>query len=408
MATIRENQKNGKTVSYRFTVCLERDTNGKQVRRYTTWTPPEGLAPTKAKKAAERAADTWENEVRAEYQKEKEAKAQGRAYMLPPEKRHDDFVSFVNDNWLTLQIRGGNAKPSTVAFYEYMTKPITEYFQGAVLQEISPADIQRYFIYLRTEHKSKLGKPLSPKSIRHQYVTLNVIFEYAEKQEMIAKNPIEKVDAPKKDRKPVDAFTQEQATRFFQLLPSCSLEFRCILQLLITTGLRRGECIGLKWGGLDEVASTISVERNVTYNPRGGVTVSTPKTANSVRTIPIVPATLHILQQFKQETQKRNPGTILKSAFIFPAEGDIFAPRDPSSITRRVKRFMKNNGLPDLSPHDLRHSCATLLLSQGADIKSVQEILGHADASTTLNFYVKADLRQMQAATDKLAAAFNL
>lgn len=408
MATIRENQKGGKTVSFRFTACLERDTNGKQVRRYTTWTPPKGLAPTKAKKAAERAADAWENEVRAEYQKEKEAKAQGRTYMLPPEKRRDDFVSFVNDNWLTLQIRGGNAKPSTVAFYEYMTKPITEYFRGAVLQEIGPTDIQRYFIYLRTEHKSKLGKPLSPKSIRHQYVTLNVIFEYAEKQEMIVKNPMGKVDAPKKDKKPVDALTQEQAAQLFKLLSSLPLDFRCIFLLLITTGLRRGECVGLKWNDLDEVTSTISVERNITYNPRGGVTVSTPKTANSVRTIPIMHSILQLLQQYKQEVQKQNPGMILKSAFIFPAEGDVFAPRDPSSITCRVKRFMKNNGLPDLSPHDLRHSCATLLLSQGADIKSVQEILGHADASTTLNFYVKADLRQMQVATDKLASAFNL
>lgn len=134
--------------------------------------------------------------------------------------------------------------------------------------------LQRCFIYLRTEHKSKLGKPLSPKSIYHQYVTLNVIFEYAEKQEMIAKNPIEKVDTPKKDKKPVDAFTQEQTARFFQLLPSCSLGFRCILQLLIKTSLRRGECIGLKWSDLDEAAFTISVERNVTYNPRGGVTAS--------------------------------------------------------------------------------------------------------------------------------------
>jgi site-specific recombinase XerD len=69
---------------------------------------------------------------------------------------------------------------------------------------------------------------------------------------------------------------------------------------------------------------------------------------------------------------------------------------------------MKVNGLPDMSPHDLRHSCATLLLSSGADVKSVQEILGHTNASTTLNFYVKADINQMQAATNKLAAAFGL
>ena len=204
------------------------------------------------------------------------------------------------------------------------------------------------------------------------------------------------------------ALTQEQAARFFRLLSDCPLDFHCILYLLITTGIRRGECMGLQWGDIDETAGTIRIERNVSYTPESGVIVSTPKTVNSIRTIPIMPSTLHLLQQYQQEVQKQNPGTILKSAFLFPKGEDVFMARDPNSITRRVKRFMKNNGFPDLSPHDLRHSCATLLLSQGADIKSVQEILGHADASTTLNFYVKADLRQMQAATDKLAAAFNL
>lgn len=155
MATIRENQKDGKIISFRFISCLERDANGKQVRRYTTWTPPEGLSPAKARRAADRAADAWEIEVKAEYQKEKEDKAQGRAYMLPPNKRHDDFVSFVNDNWLALQIKGGNVKPSTASFYEYMAKPIIDYFRDTVLQEINPTDIQKYFIYLRTEYKSK-------------------------------------------------------------------------------------------------------------------------------------------------------------------------------------------------------------------------------------------------------------
>lgn len=405
MANIRENKRNGKVISYRFTACLGRDANDKQIRRYTTWEIPDGLTPAKAKKAAERAADVWEQEVKAEHQKEKEL---GRAYTLPPEKRRDSFSAFINDVWFPLQICNGNDKQTTITFYKNMKKLIVEYFDGMIIQEISPMHIQKFLVYLNSEYKTQRGKPLSPKTIRHYFNALGMIFSYAEKQNVIAKNPMLKVDAPKKDKKPVDALTQEQAAQFFQLLSACPLDFRCILQLLITTGIRRGECIGLKWSDIDERHSTITIARSVVYTPESGISVSTPKTANSIRSIPIMPSALHLLQQLKEQTRRKYPDTILKEAFVFPGEKDLFLPRDPNAVTRRVKRFMKNNGFPDLSPHDLRHSCATLLLSQGADIKSVQEILGHADASTTLNFYVKADLRQMQAATEKLAAAFNL
>lgn len=407
MANIREKKKDGKVVSYQFTACLERDVLGKQIRRYATWTPPAGLTPAKAKRAAERAAADWEEEIRAEFQKEKDAIASGRAYSIPPEKRRDSFVEFVETVWFPLEIKNGNRKPSTVAFYQNVTKHITDYFARAVLQEISAIEIQKYLLHMR-EYKNKYGKGLSPKSLRHQYVALCQIFSYAERQELISKNPMEKVDPPKKDKKPVDALTQEEAKRFFQLLSKCPLDFRCVLHLLITTGIRRGECMGLRWSDVDERASTITVQRNVTYTPASGVIVSTPKTANGVRTIPLMPSTLALLQQLKAQMQKENPRTIIQEAYLFPKGKEIFVPRDPNSVTRRVKRFMVTNGLPDLSPHDLRHSCATLLLSQGADIKSVQEILGHADASTTLNFYVKADLGQMKAATQKFAAAFNL
>ena len=86
MANIRENTKNGKVISYRFTICLDRDAQGKQIRRYTTWTPPQDLTLAKAKKAAERAADAWELEMKATYKAEKEAAASGQNYSLPPEK----------------------------------------------------------------------------------------------------------------------------------------------------------------------------------------------------------------------------------------------------------------------------------------------------------------------------------
>ena len=145
MANIRENKKTGKVISFRFIVCLERDVRGKQIRKYTTWTAPADLTPAKARKAAERAADAWEEEVKAEYQKQKKL---GSAYRLPPDKRRDDFVSFVNDTWFVLQIRGENDKPNTIAFYKNMTRIISEYFKGSVLQEISPVDIQKYLRFL--------------------------------------------------------------------------------------------------------------------------------------------------------------------------------------------------------------------------------------------------------------------
>jgi integrase len=407
MANVRENLKNGNIASFRFVACVDRDAEGKQIRKYLTWFPPEGMTPAKARKAAARAAEDWEEKVRVEYEREKTALASGRAYTVPAEKRKDSFVEFVEEVWFPLDIENGNRKPSTVAFYRNITKHITNYFATATLQEISAIDIQRYLLEMRS-YKNKYGKGLSSKSLRHQYVALCQIFNYADKHELLIRNPMEKVDAPKKDRKPIDALTQEQAAQVFLLLPGCPLDFRCMLHLLITTGIRRGECMGLKWEDIDEEGRMVKIERNITYTPASGVVVGTPKTANGIRFVPLMDSTLQLLQELKKQTQDEHPKQNLKDAFLFPKGEDIFAPRDPNSITRRVKRFMKNNGLPDLSPHDLRHSCATLLLAQGADIKSVQEILGHADASTTLNFYAKADINQLRKATSKYAAAFNL
>ena len=309
--------------------------------------------------------------------------------------------------WFPLQVCNGNDKQTTVTFYKNMKKQIVEYFDGKVLQEISPLHIQRFLSYMSNEYKTERDKPLAPKTVRHYYNVLGMIFAYAEKQGMIAANPMLKVDAPKKDKKPVDALTQEQAQHFFRALADSPLDFHCMLHLLLTSGIRRGECLCLKWKDLDEQRATLTIERSAVYRPETGTTISTPKTADSIRTIPIMPATLRLLQQLKKQTRAEHSNTVLQNAFIFPSDKDLFLPRDPNAVTRRVKRFMKRNDLPDLSPHDLRHSCATLLLSQGADIKSVQEILGHADASTTLNFYVKADLQQMRSATEKYAAAFN-
>ena len=400
MASIREKKKNNKVISYQFTCCLGRDAHGKQIRRYGTWFPPEGLSCSKARKAAEQAAEAWERLEKAEYEKDLQNPERVRIKELSRSKT--DFSAFVSDIWFPLCIDNGERKAKTVSFYTDTTKNIVAYFGGCAIQNINSLAIQKFILMLRTD------KGFSPQYVHHHFRALKMIFEFAEKQGLVLDNPMKKVDKPKLQKTKIDALGNDEAKAFFLALEKCPLDFQCMLHLLITTGIRRGECVGLKWRDIDESRSTLTIERNVIYTPQSGLTVNTPKTAAGARVLPLMSSTLALLRQLRTQRQQENLNTILEDSFVFPSKADIFMPHNPEAVTRRVKRFMKREGLPDMSPHDLRHSAATLLLGSGADVKSVQEILGHTNAITTLNYYVRADIKQMQAATEKYAAAFGL
>lgn len=401
MASIIQNKKDGKVISYKFKVCVGRDEFGKQVWRCTTWKAPDSMIPSRAEKAAQKAAAEWERKVKEEYILDLQKPERVKEREI--ERTRTEFAYFVREIWYPICICNGEHKPTTTEFYRHISNVIADYFSGKALQSISPTDIDKYLIYLHTKYRTKQEKPLAAKTIRHHYCALGYIFSFALNKEYITKNPMDKVDCPKTQKKKVDAFTEEQARSFFGYLDECPIDFRCMLNLLITTGIRRGELMGLQWGDIDFDNHIISVNRNITYTPASGIVVSTPKTECSVRQIPVMPSVAAVLMEYRNGAEDWK-----KNDFLFPKDGNPSLARDPNSITRRVKRFMKLHGLPDMSPHDLRHSCATLLLSNGADIKSVQEILGHSNASTTLNFYVKSDMKQMKAATDKFATAFGL
>lgn len=402
MASLIANQKDGKIVSYRFRACVGRDDFGKQIFKSSTWKVPEGLTPSKAEKAAQKAAEEWEKQTREEYEKDKLEPERVKQREIASAKT--EFSDFALNTWFPLCVEDGDHKHTTVNFYKHTVNRVAEYFKGRALQSISPIDVQRYLNYLRTDYRTKQGKPISDKTVRHSYCVLVLIFNFAVEQEILLKNPMDKVTCPKLAKKKVDALTQAQAQQFIDLLPSCPLDFRCMMYLLITAGLRRGELLGLQWQDIDYDAMTISVRHNVTYSPEKGKKLDTPKTNESVRVVPLLPFVGDLLKEYRQTERAGSKDT----ALLFPNEESDNTPRTPSAITHRVKRFMTSHGLPDMSPHDLRHTCATLLLSNGADIKSVQEILGHTNASTTLNFYVRSDIGRMQAATNKLGAAFGL
>ena len=400
MATIKENRVNGKIFSYKFTCCLGRDSQGKQIRRYTTWQVPEGMTSSKAKKLAEREAKAWEAAMREEYDFEDNTESQ--TPVVEELLDQIEMSRFIREVWFPLSIENGDYKPKTISFYHDTAKNIADFFEGYSLQGVGFIAIQKFLIHLRKE------RGYSSQYVHHHHRTLSMIFGFAEKQGIIKENPMENVPKPKLEKKKVVALSPEETKLFFTALNDCPLDFRCLLHLMITTGLRRGECLGLQWKDIDLKNSCLKVQRNVTQTTKSGIVVSTPKTTASLRTVPLMDSTLLLLKLYKRQEQRKHFEITLDECFVFHSKDNCFKPRDPNSVTRRLKRFMKRNNLPDMSPHDLRHSCATLMLGCGADIKSVQQILGHSRATTTLDFYIKSDLEQMQTATDKFASAFGL
>lgn len=397
MATIQKNRKNGKILSYKFRVCLGRTDTGRQIMRYATWTIPDGMTPSKAERAARREAEAWEKRMREAWAEEQRNPERARQREI--QERRTGFAAFAEEIWFPLCICDGEHRPTTVEFYRHMLKPLVAYFRDALLQKMTALQIQEYMIFLRTQCKTRADKPLSDKTIRHQYYLRTQIFAYAVAQEFLVENPMKKVPCPKLQKRKVDALTKEQAQRFFGILEGCDLEFRCMLTLLATLGLRRGELLGLQWRDVDFANGRVTVCRNVTYTAQKGVCVGPTKTEKGERVLPLPSGLARLLASLRAE---RGASSSRPTNFLFPGKGGLETPRDPNALTRKVKTFLEKNGLPVLSPHDLRHSCATLLLRNGADLKSVQDILGHSDASTTLNFYVRSDFDAMRAAIERI------
>ena len=317
MAAIKENFKGKKITSFRFRTCLGRDENGKQIFKSTTWYPPSGLTNARSRKAAVIAAEKWEQQVKSGFEPE----ANNSQTTLQESKY--TFEQFVNEVWFPLCVQDGSHRPSTVAMYTHILDVILPYFKGMALTEITGVKISQYLRWLRNDYRTKYGKPLAPKSIKHHYNILRIIFNYAEKQDFIEKNPMRKVDAPRVERKNVDALSQEQVIEFLAALDTRELDFKCIMYVLITTGLRRGEACGLQWSDIDFENETISVIRNVTYTPQSGIVVSKPKTRTSIRTIPVMKSTLQLLREQKAQQQKSHPYTEIDSAFVFPSDDSI-------------------------------------------------------------------------------------
>ena len=380
MASIYPNRKGGKIVSFKFKWYGGRDENGRQIVRCTTWTPDKPMSERKLLLQAEKEATIWERQLETETR---------------VEVGEMTFARFVDERWWPYQRDVKENRDTTRTFYDQILKVLRPHFDSLRMQDITAQDITQYLNYLKNTYRTTRNQPLSPKTIRHHYRVLGVIFKYALKVECIAVNPLDKVDAPKVPKHKVKAMTKGEVLEFIKAVENLPLRRRLMYTLLLTTGLRRGELFGLQWGDIDLANGVLFVRRNVTNTYGKGIAIGEPKTEMGTRTLPLTDKAVEMLKQYHAE---KNP---TDDVFLFHAADSLHQPQDPTYITKHMRKFMKRMGLPAMSPHDLRHTCATLLLQSGADIKSVQDLLGHADASTTLNFYVRSNIETIRTSAQK-------
>ncbi len=392
MATIeKRTDKNGKVISYRFRSCVGRDEQNKQIWRTVTVPRPEGLTPKKEQDEIERQADAWEQAQKNEY----------KSTHSKEDRDKITLTDFVRNHWWIDHVMDGTHTPSSIAFYGYMSDDILEYFGDKIkLSSIDAETVKRYVKYLNTKAVTKRGEPYSKTTIQHHFGTLRNILQYARRFHYIVSDPTQDLtqkEKPHRDTKKVDFLKSEDAKRFLLCLEDEPLFWKCFMNVLITCGLRRGECIGLQWRDIDPDKLTLTVERNVTMdaNSDNKLRIGSTKTGEG-RTVPISVRVYGLLMQLKREQEERLNMTMAPGAFVFCREYDPQKPIYPSEPTRWQSKFVARHNLPSVSPHDLRHTAATLALEAGANLKEVQQLLGHKDPSTTMAFYTGVSEEQQR------------
>ena len=281
------------------------------------------------------------------------------------------------ENHMALTIR-----ESTMDGYKIMTQHyIKPYLGDERIGSVTTADIQKLYNWLRengrvNEHYEK-GNALSDSMIRSIHMMLHQAMDAAVRERIIVKNPTEGTVIPKNNYAPKQILTEEQLERFLDVVRQDPV-WSDFFYTELTTGMRLGEICGLKWQDFEEKTGRLHIRRSVHRRKGGGVRVGETKTETGTRTILLPPSTVEILKARKKKSY---------SNWIFHNPVVPEVPMDPSTAYHRLKTLLRHAELPSIRFHDLRHTFATHALTSGVDAKTLSTILGHTNASFTLDTY---------------------
>jgi integrase len=287
-----------------------------------------------------------------------------------------------------------SVRPKTLHQYTQIARGHIAPRLGSIkLKDLRPDQIQALY-------NEKLDQGVSGRTVLLIHAVLHKSFNQALQWGLIGRNPAQAVSRPKFRRKEMKVLNDVQVRTL--LLTAKGTRFETLLWLAISTGLREGELLGLRWSDLDWKSRQLQVKRQL-QRIKGGVVFTEPKSAAGKRVIVLGKVIVEKLQehiQFQQAERKQAGENWKENDLIFPSVWGT--PLDNSNMVKNFKVFLKQAGLPDIRFHDLRHTAATLMLQQGVHPKVVQERLGHADITLTLNTYSHVMPSMQDEAAEKL------
>ena len=283
------------------------------------------------------------------------------------------------DVWLKSSVRGSVRQSTYDRDASLVNNHLRPALGGVKLKKLSAAHVQSFY-------RDRLDHGLSPSTVHKMHAILHKALTQASKWHMVPRNVTETVRPPRPAPEEMSPLTSEEARRLLQAARGNGLE--ALYVLAITTGMRQGELLALRWQDVDMKNGTVSVRRTLTRSG-GRYTLGEPKTKKSRRSIRLTPRAVEALESHL-DRQLREMGILGdryedRGLLFTTSTGGLI---NPSNLRqRRFARLLKEARLPHIRFHDLRHTCATLLLTQGTHPKYVQELLGHATIAITLDTY---------------------
>lgn len=307
-----------------------------------------------------------------------------------------------------LRVAKSTVKLTTYASYEMMaTRIIIPYFEtlNIKLKELTTEDIQEFY--------SAQLERVSANTVIHYHAVIHRALKYAVKIKTIQSNPAVNVERPRKEKFIGSFYDKKEINTLFDIIQGHPLEVA--IKLAAFYGLRREEIIGLKWTAIDFENNTLTIQHTVTECNLDGkhieVASDTAKTDSSLRTMPLVTNFREMLlaKKEKQEHYRKLCGRSYCKEYldyIFVNEmGERWKPR---YLSDGFKRILEQNGLRRIRFHDLRHTCASLLLANNVPMKKIQEWLGHSDFSTTANIYAHLDYQSKISSAEAMLTGLDM